>query len=383
MPSASAQLTGLQYVSESSYGVASGTTFKRLRFTGTSLNLGKQIFESNEIRSDRQRTDVRHGMHEVKGDVDVELGLTTFDDMIAAAVAGTWAAVTTGTATISAAATNTYTRASGSFVSDGFLPGDEITVTGFATPANNGRTKVVSVVALTLTVEKTTLVNEAGGGDETVAMVGKRVKSGTTLSTFTFERAFTDVARYLHFSGVAVDQAKLTVKPEAIVTMQLALLGKDMTADGTSAASGGLTAAATNSPFDAFSGTLEEGGSAIASVSGLELTIANGRQVHGVIGQRSPQEVFEGRANITGQLTAFFANQTLLDKFINETESSLDVLLQDPNGTDFHRIRLPRIKYTGGSLDNPTEGPVTLTLPFTALLDSAASTSLIYQRSNS
>jgi hypothetical protein len=61
---------------------------------------------------------------------------------------------TTGTATLQATATG-YTRASGSFITDGFLVGLPITASGFANPANNGSSVITAVTATALTVTKT------------------------------------------------------------------------------------------------------------------------------------------------------------------------------------------------------------------------------------
>lgn len=368
-------------MSESSFGVASGTTFDALRFTETSLNIKKDIYKSAEIRADRAVADLRHGMEKPAGDVNVELGLSTYDKLLEGALSGSFAAVTTGSTNLSVSAPSTYGRSAGSFVADGFLPGDELVASGFTNSANNGRTKVVSVTATTLVVEKTTLVNEAEAAARTVALVGKRLKGGTTLKTFTIERAFADINQYLLYTGMAVDSMKLVIKPEQIVTAAFAFLGKAATASGVSAASV-VNAAATNGPFDAFRGVLQEGGGAIAYATGLEVNLTNGRAVKGNIGSSTAQEVHEGQLSVSGTLTAFFQNLTLLNKFKNETESSLDVRLDDPNGTDFHRLRLPRLKYTSAEHDNPHEGPVMGTFGFEALADSASGTSIIYQRSN-
>lgn len=381
MPSASGILTGVRLVSESSFGVASGTTFDALRFTETSLNDKKDIYKSQEIRADRAVADLRHGMEKPAGDINVELGLSTYDKLLEGALSGTFAAVTTGSTNLSASAPSTYGRSAGSFVADGFLPGDELLASGFTTAANNGRTKVVSVAPTALVVEKATLVNEAEAAARTVALVGKRLKGGTTLKTFTVERAFADINQYLLFAGMAVDSLKLVIKPEQIITAAFAFLGKSMTASGVSAASV-VTAAAANGPFDAFRGVLQEAGGAVAYATGLEINLSNGRGVKGNIGSQTPQEVHEGQLSVTGTLTAFFQNLALLNKFKNETESSLDVRLDDPNGTDFHRVRVPRLKYTSAEFDNPREGPVMGTFAFEGLADSASGTSIIYQRSN-
>lgn len=384
MPSASGQLTALRMVGESEYGVAAGTRYKALRFTDSSINLKKAVYQSNEIRSDRMKSDVRHGMRSVAGDINVELGIGTFDDLLEGALSGTFEEVTTGLVSLSSdSSDNSFNRLSGSFITDGFLPGDVVVASGFSASSTNARAKVLSVTALKMVVDLDIATSDTAAPSREVALVGRRMSAGTILRTFQFERAFLDVDQFLNFSGCAIDQMQLSIKPEEIITGSFSVIGKDMTVDDSTHAVSGVDAPATNSPFDAFTGTLMEGGDILAYITGIELTVSNGRQVKGVIGQRSPQEVFEGTCDVQGTLTAFFPSAALLTKFLDEVESTIDVQLDDMNGVDFHRIRIPRVKYNGGDLDNPKEGPITLTLPFTGLLDPVANTSLVYQVSNS
>jgi hypothetical protein len=73
---------------------------------------------------------------------------------------------TTGTTSIAATATG-YTRAAGSFLTDGFVVGMELLASGFATAGNNGYKIVLGVAAGTLTVSSlSTMAIEAAGGDE-------------------------------------------------------------------------------------------------------------------------------------------------------------------------------------------------------------------------
>ncbi|RKG68644.1 hypothetical protein D7V80_11640 [Corallococcus sp. CA054B] len=379
MPSASGQRTALRFTSEASFGVAASTTYKALRFTSTGLNLSKANYQSNEIRADRHLSDLRHGMVSVGGDIGVELSLGTFDDLLEAALSGAWATATTGSVSLAADA-GAVVRTAGSFLADGFLPGDQVLVSGFAEADNNGRARVEAVTAEALTLDRE-LEDDVAAAGRTVALVGRRLKSGTVLKTFSFERAFTDINQYALYRGCAVDSLKLSIKPEEIITGTFALLGKDMQM-ATASHAATVTPPGTNSPFDAFTGSLREGGQLVANVTSLDLDITNGRSTKGVIGQRSATEIHEGGFGVSGTLSAYFMGQDLLSKFLDESESSLEVVLQDVNGTDFHTLRIPRLKYTGGELDNPKEGPVQVSMPFTALLDPVSGASILYQRSN-
>ena len=159
MATAQGQRTQLLMVSESAFGVPSGTVMDQLRFTDTSLNVEKATFVSNEIRSDRQVSDMRHGMKSNAGDVTVELGLTTYDDLLEGALSGTFAAVTTGSISLQVvAATKKFVRTTGSFVTDGFHVGMKVLPAGFTAPANNARTRVTAVTVWEGPVNSVTFV---------------------------------------------------------------------------------------------------------------------------------------------------------------------------------------------------------------------------------
>lgn len=76
--------------------------------------------------------------------------------------------VATGALTNVSAGGTALTRASGSWIADGFTEGDEVMVAGFSLAANNGRALVKSATALVLTLEKT-LSTEAAGASVTVS----------------------------------------------------------------------------------------------------------------------------------------------------------------------------------------------------------------------
>jgi hypothetical protein len=135
----------------------------------------------------------------------------------------------------------------------------------------------------------------------------------------------------------------------------------------------------TTSPFDSFSGTISEGGAAIATVTGLDISLDNGAEASFVIGDATTPCITLANSNLTGTLTAQFNDSALLAKFIDETETSLEFSLTD--GTSTQTFLLPRIKYTGGSVPVSDDGLVTISLPFQALLDSTEGTNIKITRS--
>jgi hypothetical protein len=370
------------YVPEVTHGTTPGSpAMKKLRTIGRNINLTKNILTSSEVRQDRAKKDVRHGFNSIAGGPSFELSAGAYDDWLAALLGSSFAAVNiTGAPNLSATNPSTFTRAAGSFVTDGIRVGDRIVTSGFTNAANNGKFTVVAATATTLTVAETTLATEAASAGRTLQLAGMRCDNGTTLTTFTVERRFLDVAQYQVFRGVNPNTLNLTISPESIVGGQFGIVGMSGGAmSGTSL--GTPSAAPTNAPLAAFEGSLYEGGVLLGLVTGAEINVDNGRGLQPVVGSKFSPDVFDGEIMVTGRLTVLFQDATMHNKFVNETGSSLSIRLDDINGTDFVNISMPSIKYTGSNIDPPSKGPVPLEMPFQALVDNTSGVCLSIQKS--
>lgn len=377
----------MRYIAESTYGTTPATpAFKPVRHTSTTLGLSKESLQSEEIRDDRQIADFRHGAYQVGGDMNIELSFASFDDLLEAVLLGTWTATkTTGSATL-AATVGTITRSTGSFVVDGFAVNDIVVNKGFTNAGNNGRFRVSAVVALTLTLtplEGQTMVVEAAAAARQVDSLRAILKAGTVRRSFTVERFFGDILTidkpYHRFTGVEFNTLALAISANAMITGTLGVLGQNMTTDTAIVAGATYAAPTTTSPLDSFTGTLNEAGTPIAVITEIQLNVENGLEARFVVGSKASIRPSIGRSNCSGQITAYFENSLLLDKFINETESNIVFELPDGAGNKYI-FTLPRIKYNGGQPDVEGEGPITLSMPFQALLNAATSTNIQIER---
>lgn len=375
-------------VKELTYGqTPNNPALDLVRITGTTLGLSKDSLQSEEIRSDRQIADFRLGANQVGGDINFELSYGSFDQFLQAVLlSADWAApATTGTTTISATATG-FSRASGSFLTDGFAVGQTVTSSGFVGSGFNGKSIITAVSALTMDTTPLSGTHgvEAGDGDELI-IASQAVKAAATRSSFSFIRYFADIAPadnpYYIYRGVELNSIQLSISANSMITGTFSVIGQsqetaqDLTGLGTPT----YNPASTTSPLDSFTGTLEEGGSTVAVVTEISMTLQNGIEPRFVVGSKNSIYPSVGRSNLTGQVTAYFEDSTLVNKFLNETESSLVFSLPDGAG-NIQRYRVPRIKYTGGQPDVSGEGPITLSMPFQALLDSSESTNMIIER---
>jgi len=298
-------------VKEDDYGVTpANPALDLVRITGTTLGLSKDSLESQEIRSDRQRSDFRLGANQVGGDINFELSYGSFDQLLQAAfVSPDWA---------------------------------------------------------------------AGGG-------GEQIKGAQERSSFTFVRNFSDLDvadnPYYIYTGVEINQLQLNITANQMITGTFSVIGSAQTTAPDLSGMGTPTfpPESTTSPLDAFTGVLKEGGVVNAVITEISLTLQNGIEPRFVVGNKNSIEPSIGRSIVSGQATAYFEDSVMVDKFLNETES--DIELEMPDGAGNKQVLLiPRIKYTSGQPDVTSEGPILLNMSFEAVLDAAEGTSLVLTR---
>jgi hypothetical protein len=144
------------YKKETTWGTLAGASgAKYLRRVTTGFNLKKETYESNEIRTDYQVADYRHGVRSAEGTLSGELSPGSYADFMAAVLAkdfATVSAITALTLSIAAAGTlYTVTRSAGDWIVDGVRVGDVIALSGGSLNVANVGNNIV-VVAMTSTV---------------------------------------------------------------------------------------------------------------------------------------------------------------------------------------------------------------------------------------
>jgi hypothetical protein len=119
----------------------------------------------------------------------------------------------------------------------------------------------------------------------------------------------------------------------------------------------------------AVNGLLRIGGSTVGVVTGLSLDMDLKPQADPVVGQNFVPEIFLGRADVKGQVTAFLEDFTMLNYFKNETEVELLAFLtaSSADAADAMSIYLPRLKFGDADVGMQGEQGIPLTMPFQAL----------------
>lgn len=208
------------------------------------------------------------------------------------------------------------------------------------------------------------------------------LKTGVTRRSYTFERKFADLdtPEFHRYTGVEISAMSMSVAPNAMVTMTFTVVGQNIALATTEVASSTYSADAGNYPFDSFTGSIVEGGSSIGVVTAIDINLENGIEPMFRVGSPLTLQPSIGKSRITGSMTTYFEDKALYEKFINETESSIQLTLTDPDGNDYV-IDIGNVKYNTGQPDVAGEGPVTIAMDFVGLYDSTDASNIVITRS--
>lgn len=207
------------------------------------------------------------------------------------------------------------------------------------------------------------------------------LKLGTTFKSFSIEDGAKDIAQYRVFTGCAVNTFDLDIKPNAMVMATFGMLGKTQAAAAGTSIDASPTAASGNKPFDSFTGTITENSGSLAIVTGLKLKVENGLNPTFIIGSSSTPQLEYGRGKVSGELQCYFENATLLNKFVNETETDLVFSLTDGVTGNTYTFDCPKVKLNGGDVPLESEQSRIITMPFEALYNSSDATTLTITKS--
>lgn len=372
---------------------ASGAGGQILRRETSTFALTKGSHESNEITSHQQDMGKRHGAHSTTGKVSGLLSPSTYKLFMAAIMRKDFVAgVSSGalinvTAASTGTATGTFTRAAGSWITDGFRRGDVIRWTGWAGgSATNNNTKNMLITGLTATVmtvitcDQSAVVADAAGDSVTASVVGKKTLApltGHTDDLFTVEEWYPDVARSEAFIDVRVAQGDFDIPGNGNCKIDWDLPGLRRSRTGAQV----LTTPAVETVTDvlqAATGVLMINGSQSLVTTSLKLTI-NGSysEFDPVVGSKYRPNAGRGTIKVSGSFSAYFESDNLSALYEDETVLSLYVVActDTTPAADFIGFSLGRLKLDGDAPDDGMKG-IVRQCPFTAEINKAGGAGL-------
>lgn len=391
----------IAFKKETTYGVSPtplSSGCKYIRRTEFSPDVSKDTYQSNEIRTDQQIADFRHGTRRASGTLRGELSPKAYEDFFAALLRKGFAATSALTGLTSTLAVDgahpLYTLdGSGFLTGDTVKVGDVVQITAGAWNAANLNVNLLVYDipdATTLNViplNGKTLTAEGPIGSTTISIVGKKVwvpSTAHTQDSFAIESYFAEagLAQSELYLGMLPMSAALGLPSTGMATVEFAFGGQNVTTSNGSPAMTNVTAAPAYGVAAAVNGLLVVGGVRQTVVRDLSVNINGNFGGSPVVGSNQVPFQFPGRIAVDGSFSAFFDSTTLRDAFLNETEVSLMVVLSSDNtdAADFVGITLPRIKL-GSATKNDAQDGIVQTFNFTALYKADGGSGTKYDQS--
>lgn len=244
----------------------------------------------------------------------------------------------------------------------------------FTTAANNiwNRVREIDLAIDTITCDaQTNMVTDAAATEQVQAFYGSRVENGAesiSANQFAIERRFEDhnpVTREL-FLGMAVNNLNINLSPQAIAVGSLTFFGFSAAVSNGSPTYPLLyenlptdVAAEQNDVYNTSSdiGRLGRGVDAI-DAAGMNFVLEATIEINNNLRRQPAVAVFGaagigvGEISVTGTLSTYFDNDDILQIILNNTETSLDLIIQGVDGRSMV-FDMPRIKFSGGAPDVP------------------------------
>ena len=315
--------TRLAYIKEATWNTTPASPeLTALRITGESLVHNIENITSSEIRSDRNVTALINTMYSSGGGFNFEFTAGTFDWMLAAALFAD--------------------------------PGANSSLNGWWTDP------------------------DSSAGTDTII-------NGITEHSFSIERAHLDKDEYFMFTGMIPNTFNLTVSAGAIVTGSFDFMG-GLNANVDSSGTGVIqqstydessstfpTAAPTTDPFNGVGnvGTIKEGGSLLSGIylSEISFSLANNLRALPALGYNTAIDVAAGKCDVTGSITAYFEDDSLYDKFVRSSDTSLEFTLTDQAG-NYYTFLFPKVRYESDTVNaGGQDADVMETLNFRSIYD--------------
>lgn len=387
----------LFYKEESTWGeipanVGSPQTPKlnEFRFTNDSLTQTTEVSVSEEIRSDRQVSDIIRTAVSAAGEVGIELSYGSHDDLLAGALYDDWStAIVEATVSASFTATSpgpgTLALLASPLPSPNWLlnvvVGQWLHLANSAvSPTNDGFYRVNFVDATTgvIRFDQAPTTAEPTG---TFIIVGSVIKNSVTRKSFTLEKQFSDVVvttdspnsgAFQYFTGMRVGNVSLTIAPGAIINGSISFEGKQAFSVGATIGDGSPLEVSTADVLNAVDNITDILINGVedpnCSFTNVEFTVENNLRAQPCIGSLANGGIGLGRTNVTGTIEAYLLDRTFFDRYLNFDTVSLS--FRATLGGASYIFDFPAIKFISGTTETPgNDADVLVSVEFNAKRD--------------
>jgi hypothetical protein len=185
-------------------------------------------------------------------------------------------------------------------------------------------------------------------------------KNGVTRTSFTIEKGWADVSRFIQYKGMVPNTMSLNLKTGAIATGSFGFIGGAATQSATTVATT-TVAATTTKVLNCMTNVAQfMEGSTLTNLTGiyvqdLSINVNNNLRLIQGIGLSAPGDIGVGKCEVTGTFNAILNASTqtrLMATFLAGTASKLKFQMTD-GASDTMLFELNNIKYESDTLPTP------------------------------
>ena len=342
---------------QSGYGVpasgSGGTGILCLPSGG--LQAQVSAIESAMIRTSRMRSRQRQGGRSATASYETELSVGALDDVFEGALGGTWVAAQDFTQAdftslaISGTGT-TITAGSGSFLTEGFVAGQMLTLASMATTGNNAvATPILAVTASTLTIPSGYLVDETADTSFTLTLHRHLFTTTPYVDRyFTVEEVWTELDTSKVGSDMRFNALNLSIQPNAYTKVGWGFGGPNLSVK-TVGDSPVLTSPTTVSAESliVLDGGIYVNGTKRSNLTGVTMGITAPVESIPLIGTVAATDVTLGQFAFTGQVTGAVEDATDFAAFDADTPLSMFLHHKEADTEAFVSIYAGRLSFGG------------------------------------
>lgn len=371
------------YVLETTPGVTpTSPSWSPLRNTGGVPAVTRDALVSNELDGSRETSSIRTGNKQVTGEYAIELSAASQDELLAGAMTSSWVAgsTETGLSIDVVASAKTFTRATGSYITDGVEVGTLVRFPSLT--GENAKPFIATTVTATVVTGEgiqATLTDEAAVTTDLVIAdslsTGNLCKTYSILTWFKGRCGGADsfvVTRGVEFSGFTIEQAV-----NAMVTGSFPFIGLNQEILTAVPSGSTFTVNFDAEPFASVDVAAFDGTAPLKLVDTFTITNDNAASAQFELGNSSVAFVERGRAANTFSLAGKLYDTVLLNKFLNETTVELTSILSGPDGAMSFTLKRAQITAATPEIGGPES--VTLSIEGQATGNSTLS-SIVIQR---
>jgi hypothetical protein len=218
------------------------------------------------------------------------------------------------------------------------------------------------------------------GATAGASVATSRLSNGITETFYTLEKQMADVTQFIAYKGQYVSKMGLKFASGALTDGSFSFMGKNAVRAAVTALPGSAVASKTYDIQNGVTGVgqLWEGTTpSTAKIKSLDFSIDNNLRSQDAIGSLGAVGIGVGEFSLTGNMSVYFENGSLYDKFLNDTYTAITVGCQDVptvatgNGNGYV-FTMPRVMLMSGKITNGSKSSdVMADFTFAAFADDA------------